>query len=456
MKTLLSICLCIFSLCSFAQITFVDSKTSWTELSKKAKEENKIVFIHLENSKCDQCNEVATQGFSSPILKEKFDKHFVSVRCNVDTENGADLQKRFEVNSSLISLFIDPSGNILARYNGSTSYSKLYLDQAGLALSRVGSKHVNEYIKEYKAGEKSAAFLKEYLGKLRESQLSLDNVLDEYVDGLPDDSLNNFNTIRFIYQQGPSLDSKAYKRIRSLTKPRLIDSMYQSVPLAEAISINNGIINASMRNAVMKRNESLAQAVSGFTMGTYGADRAKGVVESVKMMLNYYYAVRDTTKYLATASEFIERNYMNVSIDFLKKIDSLEVVKMMPKDPIPKNGVTVRSFGVQSPSQFYHIELNNRAWHFYEMAATKTDLEKALSWSKLAIDWSSKLVRNVNDSKINGNPRYKDTYAHLLYKLDRRDEAIEWQTKAVEEEKAMGRTSGSLETTLIKMKAGTL
>ena len=55
-----------------------------------------------------------------------------------------------------------------------------------------------------------------------------------------------------------------------------------------------------------------------------------------------------------------------------------------------------------------------------------------------------------------GNSAYIDTYAQLLYKLGRKEEAIEWQTKAVEAQKVTGNKHASYEATLEKMKDGTL
>jgi len=66
--------------------------------------------------------------------------------------------------------------------------------------------------------------------------------------------------------------------------------------------------------------------------------------------------------------------------------------------------------------------LNTIAWFNYEyVGADKPELlQKALSWSKesLAIEATS--------------PYYLDTYAHLLYRLGRKQEAIEYQEKAIE------------------------
>ncbi len=113
----------IISFQSRGQITFIDSNTPWNELSKQATEQDKLIFIHFENSECVQCNEVASQGFSGKDLKELFDDNFISIRCNVGTPNGLNLARKFAIRSSLMSLFVDANGNILHVNNGSTGYS---------------------------------------------------------------------------------------------------------------------------------------------------------------------------------------------------------------------------------------------------------------------------------------------------------------------------------------------
>ena len=49
-----------------------------------------------------------------------------------------------------------------------------------------------------------------------------------------------------------------------------------------------------------------------------------------------------------------------------------------------------------------------------------------------------------------------DTYASLLYRLGKKDEAIETQIKALEILKSRGESTVNLETTLAKIKNGTL
>lgn len=453
---------------SSGQIVFLNDLT-WEQAARKAKAEKKLVFLHLEDSKCQQCNDVATQGFNSTLLKEKFEKNFVSLRANVETERGRKLAEKFEIRGALISLFIDADGNILNRFNGSTSRAATYEEQADIALGRKDKKHLSDYEKEYKAGARSSVFLKEYMLSRKEVSLPADDLLDEYVGQLPVDSLNNYEVVKFIYKQGPSLDSKVYKVIQAVTPRTLIDSIYKSVPPNEAVEMNKAIIETTFRKAVQKRDRGLAYQLGGFTQGTYQRDYAQAQLASTRSLLRYYYAVKDTAEYINTVENFLDFNHMRLTVDSLKRLDASEMKKMQNNQvknkglnrPFPgmqgqPSQVAVSTFSFSPPSQYFHVELNEHAWHIYEMSNKSKDLENGLKWSMQSMLFSDALNKDKGHPYRLGIPAYMDTYAHLLYKLGRKDEAIEWQTKAVEAQNVTGQPSPSLEATLKEMKAGTL
>ena len=133
----------------FAQITFVDSKMTWEQLSSQAKKEHKLIFIHIEGQGCEHCNEVASQGFSAPVLKEKFEKHFISTRVRIESENGARLATKFGLSQPLVSVFANADGNVLNKFYGSTSSGEMYLQHAETALERINKKPLEAFDKEY-------------------------------------------------------------------------------------------------------------------------------------------------------------------------------------------------------------------------------------------------------------------------------------------------------------------
>ena len=454
MKTILTLFILFTALNSFAQIKFVDN-IGWEEASRRAKAEKKLVFLHLEDSKCQQCSDVATQGFASAILKEKFEQNFISLRANVETERGSKLMKQFEVKQPMVSLFIDPDGNILNRHSGTTSAGFIYAEQADIALSRRGGKKLSDFEKEYKSGKRSPEFLKEYMAKRKELSQPVDDLLDVYVGQLVIDSLRTFPTVKYIYMQGPTMDSRAYRLIQAVAEFGFMDSLYKASSYEERTAMNGAIINSTFRKAVDKKDVSLAYQASGFIQNGFGKDYAKGQLSSNRSIARFFYSIKDTASFISQASMLVENSLIKVSLDSLKRMDDYEMKHQTFSQPaVGQQQPLNNTFRFAPPSQHYHIELNENAWHFFEMANQKDDLERALRWSEQSIFLFDELNKDKNHPMKLGNPAYLDTYAQLLYKLGRKAEAIKWQTKAVEAQKITGNSAGSLEETLSKMKAG--
>ncbi len=74
------------------------------------------------------------------------------------------------------------------------------------------------------------------------------------------------------------------------------------------------------------------------------------------------------------------------------------------------------------------LDLNNYAWNFFINITDRTHLEVALTWSSRAIELFSPAGPDVAN--------LMDTKANLLYKLGRRDEAIDLKEKAIAYAKA--------------------
>jgi tetratricopeptide (TPR) repeat protein len=88
-------------------------------------------------------------------------------------------------------------------------------------------------------------------------------------------------------------------------------------------------------------------------------------------------------------------------------------------------------------------DLDGLADEFYRNVSDKTVLQKALAWSKKA-------------NEIDESPDYWNTYAHLLYKMGVKSEAIAAEEKALELAKIRKGLTFKYEEELGKMKAGKL
>jgi thiol-disulfide isomerase/thioredoxin len=85
-------------------------------------------------------------------------------------------------------------------------------------------------------------------------------------------------------------------------------------------------------------------------------------------------------------------------------------------------------------------DLNSFAWAVFQDCPDMTCVADALEWSKRSF-------------KDNNDPGYMDTYANILYKLGRKDEAITWEQKAHDLASSDGEKAG-YQATIDKMKKG--
>lgn len=452
MKILISTILVLLTAPSFCQINFV-RKSSWEEIAALAKAEKKLVFLHIEDDKCEQCNEIASKAFESFDLKEVFGQNYISFKANRETEDGRKLAEKFEIKKGAVSLFIDVNGNILNRLNGVAGAGFMYAEQADIALKRKAGKQLSDYVKEYNAGARSQKFLEEYIIKRRQAGMPVDELLEKYTGGLPLDSLNNFRIVKFIYMHGPSVDSRAYKATRSVTPGQVIDSIYKSSPYQEAVAINNAIISTTWQKAVAKKDRNLMYQLASFIQGTYNNDYLQGMIASQRSTVKFLYEIKDTVNYIREATQFLDNTHMRLTADSLKRMD----YKLMNPSQVGIPGSKTKQTRPQMPqSHFYHLDLNEHAWQVYQMSSKTGDLERALKWSFQSQEFFNSLYKDTAHPMRLGNAAYIDTYAQLLYKLGRKEEAIERQTKAVEAQKITGSPHASYAATLEKMKDGTL
>jgi hypothetical protein len=193
--------------------------------------------------------------------------------------------------------------------------------------------------------------------------------------------------------------------------------------------MNNATITNTMNSAIAGKSFARAIAAANFTRSSWSNNPIEGQKNWYLKILQYYLGVKDTTAYLRQASEFYEQYYMRLTVDSVRKKDSLNYINARNNareiSRMNINDSTVRrSFSFIYAKDKYATELNNAAWIFYQMAVNKNDyLLKAMLWSRRSLELSA-------------NPAFYDTYAHLLYRLKFFDEAESMQRKAIESGKA--------------------
>jgi tetratricopeptide (TPR) repeat protein len=435
----------IAAVSSFCQVNF--ENLPFDVALQKSKQTGKFIFLQFESNGCNQCNEVADKAFENKKLSETLEQTFICIKIagdHPDRSRIASLYNKKE--GSFGSLFISSDGILLHNYPGSTTFVKTYEEQIDKALTKAGEgMRVNELEKMYAEGNKTPGIMELLMQTKQALRLETDGLLDEYVSLLPADSFNSVRTLQFIASMAPVLDSKADVKFR--LSPSFNKSWYaMSLPLR--ISTNNRIGYKSMQKAIREKNERFAFRVAAFMKGTYTNNSSLAALQAYdSKIMDYFREINDTLNYLIRALNYYDNYYMKVSVDSIKKKDSTNMKYLFAKKDTSMNmktavgeTKTIRHTIMYSPIvQTYSRELNNAALSFYELSNEPLNLLKALQWSARA-------------NEFNESPEAMDTHAHLLYKLGRKKEAIEWQNKAITLKKKRGFDTKDFEKRLSAMK----
>ncbi len=369
------------------------------------------------------------KGLDDDRVIEKFNSCFINYKADrSDTAASGKIIREYKIFRFPSFIFLDAKGGFMFTDIAFLSRPQPLLDIAEKAISSTKEKSLVEYDSSYAAGNYSIGFLRDYILRREKSGIT-DNaeLIEKYVFGLKVSDLYNYSEVLFILKAGPTADGNAYK-LASLNKP-LMDSIFKSEALADRIAMNNATITNTMNSAIASKSFSRAMAAANFTRSTWASNPIEGQKNWNLKIMQYYIGVKDTTKYLQQASSYYEQYYMRLTVDSVRKRDSLNYINARKNareiSRTTINDTTIRrTFGFSYSKDSYATELNNAAWTFNQMAVNKNDyLLKAMLWSRRALELSAK-------------PAFYDTYAHLLYRLKFFDEAESMQKKAIEIGKA--------------------
>ncbi|MBL7743327.1 MAG: DUF255 domain-containing protein [Chitinophagaceae bacterium] len=440
---LIAIFLTFFSLRAFNQVKF--ENISFEQALQKAKESGKLIFLQFESPDCDQCNEVADRGLEDPKIGNRLEQGFISIKITGNDPDRKRIANFYGKEKFFGSVFLGTDGNLIHTFPKTTTFSEDYIKQIDIALYKAGEGlGVSQLEKEYRSGNKSIGILEQLLILRKTLIIQTDSLLDEYVSLLPDDSLRSPTTLVFIARQYPLIGSNADKILRKNFD--LFNKSWYSLSLGERVNINNRIIYKSIQKAIREKDTDYAYRVAAFARATNNNNPKAGNKSYDSNILDYYKGVRDTLNYLARAINFYDSYYMTVNVDSVKQKDTLNIKALLAKQ-VPEryqkgdSVVLKKSFSYSSMTQPYAKALNEGAWNFYEKTNDLLYLKKALQWSYRALEFFE-------------SPEIMDTQARLLYKTGQKEEAIQWESKAIDLKKQHGFKATEFEKVLEKMKNG--
>jgi len=380
-----------------------EHNTTWKAIQAKAKAEKKYIFVDAFTTWCGPCKYMAANIFPLPEAGAFYNDKFINVKVQLDTTAKDDdyvkswyadahsIMQDFKVNVFPTYLFISPEGKLVHRAVGSSDV-KTFISKGADALNPEKQYYV--LLEKYNEGEKRPEFLR-----------------------------NLANAAGDVYDQEMSkkLSQEYLATQTDLFTPENLDFIAKFTNTTKDPGFAVLSANAAKFDAVKGKGAANKKLVAIIMQEEiYPALFSKGAAAPNWDAIN----ASLTRKYPAQADEVLGAAKVTY---FQRKKDwnafQAAIVPYMAK------------YGASMEPQ----QLNAYAWTVFENCKDMTCVKEALEWSK----------RSFKDKE---EPMFIDTYANILYKMGKTDEAIKWSEKALA--LAPAGEKADYQQTLDKMKRG--
>jgi thioredoxin-related protein len=377
---------------------------SWKQIQAKAKAENKYIFMDAFTTWCGPCKFMSANIFPMESVGNFFNNKFINVKVQLDTtrndndeikrwyKDGHDIMITYGVRAFPTYLFFDPNGKIVHRAVGAYPEPEKFIEKAKEAMNPEKQYYV--LLEQYKSGKKDPEFLRN-LSYVAQDAYDTENMLTvakEYQATQQD--MFTAENIEFMDRFTASSNDPGFTAILNNT------DKFDKIKGQNAA--RKKIVDILIRDEVFPRLFSEQSKPDDFKkIAAALSEKYPAYSEEVtsKSKVIYYQSLGDWN------------NFQTAIVDYMKKYGS-----NVPPD-----------------------ELNNFAWAVFEHCKDMTCVKEALEWSRQSF-------------KDKENPMFIDTYANILYKMGKKEEAIKWQTKAIALAGEGDRKA--LSATLEKMKKG--
>jgi len=244
-------------------------------------------------------------------------------------------------------------------------------------------------------------------------------MFNEYLQLIPEAERTSDQVVKLYQKEGKQMKVKDFA-FQNLLKNRkeYFSKLFGNV----AILLQDGVLNTVKEAAQSKDEVLLESAISAFNqIPTNSALKSKE-----EIYMDYYQRTKDVDNYVKYATLFCNNNLMKVAPDSILKKDSSMLQVLNQQVASGALSQIDSSQLVQLKSIMAHYErnricegLNNIAWYVFGKVSDMNTLQEALRWSDRTI-----LLDPTN-------PMWMDTNANILYKLGRKEDAINKEKEAI-------------------------
>ena len=356
---------------------------TFSEAKAEAAKQHKLIFMDCFTTWCGPCREMSSKAFPDKNVGDYFNAHFICMQMDMEKGEGVDIQKQYNIDAFPTSLFLNESGVIQDVHVGYSSPEQ-FIESGKTALD-VDNNYVG-LEERFKIGENDTSFLKKFIAATYDRDLDNgEKALKIYWDDILETDLYKAENFNLFHYYEKDINSVAYKFIFA----------HQNEFLEKYVSKND--------YSKFGRRAKLAMQNDSDMMYLKAAQAIKPALDKNDTVLF------KQAKNIAMQSKYDESRYIVC-------ITEIPYCKLTGRwgDFLKETQIYLSAYGAAKPYLY-----NGIAWSIYENADDQTALAKALEYSETSLKYSKDYEN-------------EDTYAHLLYKLKRYDEALKAANEAIE------------------------
>ena len=210
LKKSLILCFVLF-VSFFSMASGISFKSlSLDEALREAKKQNKLVFIDVYATWCGPCKYLTANVFTDDDLGAYMNEHFISLKLDGEKGDGLSLMGKHQLNSYPTMLFMNSEGEVLKKIVGAVEAQAIR--STAEVVRDPESSPVYKMEQKYKAGDRSQAFLREYLILRLEDDMGIEELADEYFSLFPDLSLEEEEDFIIFYMGSDDLENVMVKK----------------------------------------------------------------------------------------------------------------------------------------------------------------------------------------------------------------------------------------------------
>ncbi len=357
---------------------------SFSEIKAKALKENKLIFVDAFTTWCGPCKLMARNVFTNDTVADYFNANLVNAKIDMEKGEGLEIAKQYEVQCYPNLLFIDGNGKLVHRIAGYMSPSDFI---AEATKAKDPEKRFSYYASNYESNKQNSDFLAKYVTAMSSTCLDPGGAISQYFSLQKEEELSSRQNWEMIKEHINNINDKEF--VYLVANKNKFEHLYTAKE-----------VNAKIDN-VTKNTLVTIIRTKPFDEKAYNETKAKISAMNLE----------------GTSRVFFESD-----------------LRLAQKN---NDWTTYAKLAVENVDTYYNSDpnmLNSIAWEFYEKVGDKPSLAKAESWAAKAVE--------IDQSYAN-----MDTYAALLYKTGKTDQALQMANKAIEVAKKDGYTKDDYKAT---------